>query len=419
MHLCLFEDSLATNFLPLAHFRPVYDLRCGILTLRDKAIHYISPESASLHVRQYLAPLLSQENPGIQVNAISGRSCLLLNGRCIMTAKVAKALRNARPDTLFVSGQEIAGALLTGDALADLRNSLPTDAIDLTRLGSVASVEVGASFVRYPWDLVHANEREIENDFVQLTRKAKQQPLRKGKIHKSAVLINKKRVAIGRDSLVSAGAVLDASAGPIYVGSGVKVFPTAVIEGPCYIGDGTLIKIGAKIYGNTSIGPMCKVGGEVEHSIIHSHTNKQHDGFLGHSYLSMWVNLGAGTTTSNLKNTYGSIKVYVNGSMVDSGKMFVGLTAGDHVKTGINSTLDTGTVVGPSSNIYGTMLPPKFVPSFSWGDARHFETYDVEKALAVAVKVMGRRNVTASAEYQRLFRQIFTMTAHERTTHST
>jgi UDP-N-acetylglucosamine diphosphorylase/glucosamine-1-phosphate N-acetyltransferase len=219
---------------------------------------------------------------------------------------------------------------------------------------------------------------------------------------------------IGKGSTVGPGAVIDASEGPVFIGNNVNILPTAVIEGPCYIGDGSMIRVGAKIYGNTSIGRGCKVGGEVEHSILHSHCNKQHDGFLGHAYLAPWVNLGAGTTTSNLKNTYGSVRVHINGKTVDSHKMFVGMTAGDHVKVGINGTIDTGTVIGPSSNIYGTSIPPRNIPPFTWGTTGDFSTYDIERAVSVATTVMGRRNVVASDAYKQLLRYIFETTSNER-----
>ncbi|MBM2841070.1 MAG: glucose-1-phosphate thymidylyltransferase-like protein, partial [Bacteroidetes bacterium] len=274
-----------------------------------------------------------------------------------------------------------------------------------------ASVDVEAVMVGYAWDLVYANESEIERDFAVLTKKG---ATRKADIHKTAVLIAKKRIHIGKKSIISAGAVLDASDGPIYIGNGARIFPTAFIEGPCFIGDGSLIKAGARIYGSTSIGSGSKVGGEVANSILHSHANKQHDGFLGHSYIAPWVNLGAGTTTSNLKNTYSNVKVRINGREVDSGKMFVGLTAGDHVKIGINGTIDTGTVIGPSANLYGAALPPKYIPAFTWGTVGNFSPYDLEKAITVATTAMSRRKVLASDAYKQVFRHVFSLTSNER-----
>jgi UDP-N-acetylglucosamine diphosphorylase/glucosamine-1-phosphate N-acetyltransferase len=334
-----------------------------------------------------------------------------------MTLPLARMLRANKTDTLFVAGEEVVALKLSGEKLAESKARLFGETFNPSNLTGLPTVEVEAVMVRYPWDLVYANETELTNDFFLLTRYGRE-VFRRGEIHKAAVLMGKKNIHVGKKATVGAGAVLDAGSGPIYVGRNVTIHPNAVVEGPCFVGDGSTIKAGARIYGNTSIGPVCKVGGEVEHSILHSYSNKQHDGFLGHSFLGPWVNLGAGTTTSNLKNTYGTVKVHVGGRTVDSGRMFIGLTAADHVKTGINATLDTGTVIGPSSNIYGTAIPPKYVPPFSWGEAGNLETYDVERALAVAVKVMARRNVQASQSYLDLFRYVFSVTSDERTRHT-
>ena len=412
MHLCLFEDVTAVNFQPITYFRPMYDLRCGIWTLRDRIMFFFPHSSITLYCRQYLAPYVAEVNPDAEVNAISSESCLFVNGRCIMTRPLAKLIGKAKSDVLFIMRDDVVAARLSGENLVKSRSALYTDALDLSVLTGIPTVEVDAHLVRYPWDLVAANETQIAADFSLLNKKGKE-VVRKGKVHRSAVLIGKKNIHIGKKSVVGAGAVLDASAGPIFIGNNVKIHPTAVIEGPCFIGDGSAIKIGAKIYGDTSIGPVCKVGGEVVGSIFLSHVNKQHDGFVGHSYLSEWVNLGAGTTTSNLKNTYGTVKVHLNGSLVDSGRMFVGLIAGDHVKTGINATLDTGTVLGAGSNIYGTSIPPKYISPFSWGSPDRLEENDLDRALSVAVKVMSRRNVVASPVYKDLFRAVHSLTRNE------
>jgi UDP-N-acetylglucosamine diphosphorylase / glucose-1-phosphate thymidylyltransferase / UDP-N-acetylgalactosamine diphosphorylase / glucosamine-1-phosphate N-acetyltransferase / galactosamine-1-phosphate N-acetyltransferase len=413
MHLCLFEDFHSSNFLPLTYFRPVYDLRCGMLTLRERIVSHLLPKSVSLFAREYLAAVLREENPGLEVNKVSSNACLFVNGRTIMSVTLARQLKMADVDCLFVNGEQIIAVRLSGKNLSKAMSSSYADAIDLSNVVGLQKVEVDSNLVSYPWDLVYANAVELAKDFSILTKKSTG-IAKTAEVHKAAVLIGKRSLYIGKRSVVGAGAVLDASGGPIFVGNDVRIYPTAVIEGPCYIGDCSTIKVGAKIYSNTSIGPVCKVGGEVEHSIFHSHSNKQHDGFVGHSYLAPWVNLGAGTTTSNLKNTYGSVKVNVNGKTVDSGKMFVGLTAGDHVKIGINGTINAGTVIGPSSNIYGSSIAPKNMPPFTWGTAGNFSTYDVERAVGVATTVMSRRNVIASEAYKQLFRYIFEITGNER-----
>ncbi|MBI2428770.1 MAG: transferase, partial [Ignavibacteriales bacterium] len=222
-------------------------------------------------------------------------------------------------------------------------------------------------------------------------------------------------IFIDAGTVIKPGVVIDAEEGPVYIGKNVTIMPFSTIVGPAYIGDHSVVKVGAKIYHDTSIGPVCKVGGEIEASILHSYSNKQHDGFLGHSYLGAWVNCGAGTVTSDLKNNYGSVKVYVNGEPVDSGMQFVGVTIGDHSKTAINSTFNTGTVVGVSSNIFGTGFPPKYVPSFSWGAAGEtFTTYNADKAINVARKVMIRRTIALTDSEEILFRTIFDLTSNER-----
>ncbi|MEJ2637882.1 MAG: hypothetical protein P8184_21680 [Calditrichia bacterium] len=169
----------------------------------------------------------------------------------------------------------------------------------------------------------------------------------------------------------------------------------------------TAIKIGAKIYEGTSVGEVCKVGGEVEESIFQSYSNKQHDGFLGHAYIGEWVNLGADTNNSDLKNNYGNVKVNFGGAMVDSGSMFVGLAMGDHSKSGINTMFNTGTVVGPMSNIFGSGFPPKYIAPFSWGGAEQMVEHELEKALETARLVMQRRGKQLTPEYENIFRHIY------------
>lgn len=410
MHLCLFEDTLVQNFLPLVHLRPVYDLRSGMFTLRERTVKYLSPSSLTLFVRGYLAPLVRDENPGVAVNAIPTDACLFVNGRCIMTPAFAKVLKKTSPaECLFISNGEVIAARLGKENLQKLgyHPAADADMLDFEILDGVERIAVEAGLVQYPWNLMYSATAIFQDDFRLLVNKG---AVQKGNVHKSAILVGKKQISIGKKSRIDPGVVLVADEGPIFIGNEVHIHPTTVIEGPCFVGDGSIIKVGTKIYGHTTIGPSCKVGGEIEQSIIHSHSNKQHDGFLGHSYIGQWVNLGAGTTTSNLKNTYGNVRVEVAGKRMDTEKMFLGTIAGDHVKTGINMSLAAGTVIGTSSNIYGPDIPPAFIRPFSWGQSGDLTNYDVDKALAVAVKVIARRKIQASVAYQDAFREIHTMT---------
>jgi len=410
MHLCIYEDALADNFLPLTFFRPVYDLRCGVMTLREKIGHGVPHTGMTLHVRPFLADVLREQNHGISVNRLDADCCLFVNGRIVMTPRAAVLIRRQKSDLLFVKGDEIVGACLSGRRLDDIKGQVGTGYPDFSAFADLPRIVLDVTLLVHPWDILSANAAEIIADHNLIGHGISS----RAKIHAGAILAGRSRIAVGKGSVIGPGAVLDAREGPVVVGRDVRIYPGAVLEGPCAIGDGSVVRIHAKIYAGTSIGPVCKVGGEIEGSVIHSHANKQHDGFLGDSYLGMWVNLGAGTTNSNLKNTYGTIRMEINGHSVDTGRIFAGLIAGDHTKTGINSTINTGTVIGPSSNIFGGGLPPKSVPAFAWGGAAGFETYQLEKALAVAVTVMSRRNVTASDAYKDLFRHVYSMTAHER-----
>jgi UDP-N-acetylglucosamine diphosphorylase/glucosamine-1-phosphate N-acetyltransferase len=409
--ICLFEDIYYSRLLPLVYFRPTYDLRCGILTLREKAINYFPKTPISLHCRSYLADLVRQQNPNLSVNEIKGKSCLFINGRVIVDSKFASHV-STDIDTLFVKGETIVAARVSGSKLEQLKNKL-NDLYTFSNFNELLKKEVEARVINYPWDLIANNGEQLINDFNLLTSNVDGSRI-KGNVYSGAHLLNEKEIFIDEGAKIKPGAVLDAESGPIYIGKDAKIFPNAVIEGPAFIGEKTAIKIGAKIYENTSIGEVCKVGGEVEESIIHSYSNKQHDGFLGHANLGMWVNLGADTNNSDLKNNYGSVKVVINGEQVDSGSMFVGLTMGDHSKSSINTMFNTGTVVGVSSNVFGAGFPQKYIPSFSWGGAESMTTYDVERALDVAKRVMNRRKIKLTEVEAKVFKHIFDLTRDER-----
>jgi UDP-N-acetylglucosamine diphosphorylase/glucosamine-1-phosphate N-acetyltransferase len=352
-----------------------------------------------------------QQNPSLSVNEIKGKSCLFINGRVIVDSTLVKQL-STDTDILFIKGETIIAARVSGSKLDLLKNKLNA-LITLSDFNDLLKKEVDASIIHYPWDLISNNGEQIIKDFNLLTSKVEGSKI-KGIVYAGAHLLNEDKIYIDEGAKIKPGAVLDDESGPIFIGKDAKIFPNAVIEGPAFIGNKSAIKIGAKIYENTSIGEVCKVGGEVEGSIIHSYSNKQHDGFLGHAYLSMWVNLGADTNNSDLKNNYGSVKVIINGEQVDSGSMFVGLTMGDHSKSAINTMFNTGTVVGVSSNVFGAGFPHKYIPSFSWGGAESMTGYDVEKALDVAKRVMSRRNIKLTDVEEKVFRHIFEITRAER-----
>jgi UDP-N-acetylglucosamine diphosphorylase/glucosamine-1-phosphate N-acetyltransferase len=411
-HLCVFEDNLYRRLLPLVYLRPVYDLRCGMLTLREKILREYKRGKITLHCRWYLADVLQEHYPDAQVNRIDAANCLFINGRVLAEEKFLKRIEAAVDENaILVHEGAVVAAYLMGARLDALKSKLE-GVLSITDFGDLPRKEIDVTMINYPWDLVHRNGEQISADFLASTRKLARRL--EGKICPGVHLVNKKNIVLERGAVVKPGVVLDAEEGPIYIGKGAKIFPNATIIGPAYIGESASVKAGAKIYGGTSIGEYSKVGGEVEGSIIHSYSNKQHDGFLGHSYLGMWVNLGAGTNNSDLKNNYSSVTVEIDGQKVDSGSLFAGLFMGDHSKSGINTMFNTGTVVGVCCNIFGSNFPPKYVPSFSWGGSESLTTYDLERCVKVAEKVMERRKKVLTLAQRKLMERIFELTREER-----
>ena len=408
--ICIYEDKDSVKLLPLVYLRPVYDLRCGIFTLREKVQRCFPKAKISLSCRSYLEGSLRQNNPNHHVNELNTESCLFINGRVILNQKAANEL-SVKNDTIFFNGETIVAAKLSGKNLTRMLHRL-NDPISFDEFASLPRKQINVKMITYPWDLITHNGEQLAVDYKELTFRSKKKI--KGKVFNGAYLLNKKNIFIGEGSKVKPGVVLDAESGPIYIGKNVTIFPNSVIEGPAYIGDNSIVKIGAKIYSNTSVGPVCKIGGEIENSILHSYSNKQHDGFLGHAYLGSWVNIGADTNNSDLNNNYNTVKVVINGEMVDSKLTFVGLFMSDHSKCSINTMFNTGTVVGVSSIVFGVGFPHKSIPSFAYGGADNSSINEIEKAIDVAKRVTARRNVNFTLEDEKLFRLVFELTKDER-----
>lgn len=414
MHICIFEDRELENLQPLVHFKPVYDLMCGMTTLRQKIVRLFSNASVTLHVRSYLAGVLRRDCGDCLVNEIPSHAgeVLFINGRVLADPSFPDRVKYDGTDSVYSRDGVAVAAWLSGKNLENVGDLLQSRVLSLSDFSGLEERNLEVPLVTYPWELVNYNGEQIAVDFALVTHGS---PQVEGNVSEGVHLLNPARIHISEGAAILPGAVLDAQNGPIYIGRNSKVLPNAVIEGPVFIGENTLIKVGAKIYENTSVGRVCKVGGEVEETIIDSYSNKQHDGFIGHAYLGSWVNIGAGTNNSDLKNNYGPVKVYVRGQLTDTGSMFVGLFMGDHSKSGINQMFNTGTVVGVCCNVFGPGQPPKFVPSFSWGSGDgKFVTYRIDKAVEVAEKVMARRDVQFTDADKNLFQTVFNLTARER-----
>ncbi len=406
MQAVLLEGPSLSRFGPLTMLRPEFSLRCGILELREKLERRRPDWTVALHPRPELRDLTSELHPGRGIDSLGDEPTLVLYGRVIVDDRLLAAVEQIDGEARLMSGAEIVGAVVRSGARERLA---PAGAAgwNIGSLGIGATVDVPARSVRYPWDLVAATAVEIAED----ARVAAQLGDVKEELHRCARLEGEENIAIGEGSEVGPSVVLDAREGPIVIGRDVRVMPNAVIIGPAFIGDGSLVRANTSVYGGSSIGPMCKVGGEIQASILQSHSNKQHGGFLGHSFVGSWVNLGAATNNSDLKNNYGNIRVELDGESVDTGASSVGAVVGDHSKTAIGTRLNTGTVVGIFCSVFADGFPPKSIPSFSWGTPGGLVRYDLTEALDTASRVMARRGVSMTQALERRVTELFRATA--------
>ena len=404
MILALFEDEFAKNLNPLVHLRPVYDLKFGVRSIRAKYQLIYGDEFISLHCRDELASVMAERNPQAEINTYSADKYIFINGRCVISEEELEKI-NSSEDLLYTNEGKIAVAVLTGDKLKKIR-AAGGKLLSREDFPALDERAIECLWLDYPWELFLGNGKEIEREF--------DGPMMDGNIYDGVSIINSSMISVGKGVKIKPGTVLDAEEGPIVVAPGVHIMSNSVIQGPVYIGENSLIKAGTKIYGSTSIGEECKVGGEISNSIIHSYSNKQHDGFLGHSYIGKWVNLGADSNNSDLKNNYGNVKFYVNKKFIDTDTIHCGLVMGDHTKVGINTMFNTGTHVGIACNIYGGGFPPKFIPSFSWGGADGMTEHILDKAVHTAARVMERRQVILKPAEIKLIKNLFDKTAAER-----
>ena len=407
MNVYVFEDGLASNFLPITYTRATFDLQAGIRSILENILSGFTNPDVSLIVRPFIADITAQRYPGFNVNPQSIEEGLWINGRMLFKSQEIKNAIESK-GTLFYKDDSLAMVYLSEEAGTKwMKEGGPVE-VDLG--SGMPKAEISPTEFRFLWDMGLDMGNLITEDFQEIYGKGEIA----GKVYQNVSIVDEKSVYVAPSAVVKPGVVLDAEGGPIIIDDDAVVMANAVVEGPVYLGKGSRIKIGAKVYENTYIGPVSKVGGELEASIIQGYTNKQHEGFMGHAYLGEWINIGADSNNSDLKNNYGSVKVWVNGKVIDSGSLFVGLIMGDHTKTGINSMFNTGTVVGVGCNIYGSGYPTKYIPSFSWGGAAGFQDYRLDKMLETAKAVKNRRKLELTNEEIELLTDIFKRTESER-----
>ncbi|MGC8865095.1 MAG: GlmU family protein [Bacteroidales bacterium] len=402
MRLAIFEDEHVRYFQPMVRLRALFELRMGINLLWEKTARYFPGLPVDFFVRDILKDVIGENYSSQRVNEVISSDYIFINARLLGTQELWEKLKKHQGFAYFVMDGELAAAKVPAQHLSFL--AFDEDGLlvfpekdDADRI----EITTGEGrMLHYLWDLISLNGEEIIRDF----RFSPGQGLCRGKVMDGSWLLNDNQIYVGSGARIYPGCVIDASQGPVYIDDEVTLMPLSFIQGPCFIGKGSVIKAGAKIYGNTSIGQVCKVGGEVEGSIIHSYSNKQHDGFLGHAYLGSWVNLGANTNNSDLKNNYGTIRAFADGEEINTDLRFLGLMLADHSKSGINTMFNTGTVGGIFCNVFGAGFPDKNLPDFSWGGAEGLVPYEIDKALATARIVMQRRKIELTPALEQLIR---------------
>lgn len=412
MHVVIFEGSRWSAFAPLSLGRPVFNLITGTASLLDKQIQHLAPSRLTLWVRpelesycrERIVPRLGRLWPALPVavnTPLGNDPAMLVNGRSVHLGKFEHPPHDAvmahgegESDEVVQFARVHTPGLSRQDALG--RSDRWRRLLELPRMRSQGRM------VDSLVDLVHWNEESLIEDASRLPHPAP--PKAAGPYH----LCNPDEIWIGPGAKVEPGAVLDAGKGPVVIAEGAVIGANAVVQGPAYIGSHATVRPLAQVRPGTSIGPVCKVGGEVSSSILLGYSNKSHEGFLGHSYVGRWVNLGAGTTTSNMKNTYGEIAVQrrTGGEAVPTGRRFLGALIGDHAKTGILTRLPAGAYLGFSSMLADSGAAPRFVPSYTfWTDAGP-TPYDPDKAIEVAKRAFARRDRAWTETDERIMRHV-------------
>ncbi len=408
INICLFEDDQYQNLYPLTFFRPIYDCLCGISKNLIKLFSNTHDVNLSLHMRKELKPLFQKEAPLLPINQLNiGSPCLFINGRVICSKSLLDEFSKCEPDKNYLFTHK--GTVVAVGAAANnlnymtevLKGTPSNDELIINlRERSITKELSKVVIIQSSWDLIAFNEEWIQID----VKESGKQGVIKGDIKPYVSIYEEQNVYIGEHTVIEDFVVIDASKGPVYIEPHVTIQAHSRLEGPLFIGHHCQI-LGATIK-QSSIGAYCKIGGEVSHSIFMPYSNKAHYGYVGHSYIGSWVNLGAGTTTSNLKSNYSKVRIQHDGYNVETGYQFLGAFIGDFSKTGIGTLLNTGTILGPGSTIFGNELHEKWVPAFSWGAAANYQPADINKFIETTRIVMKRRKLTLTKTAEESLREL-------------
>jgi UDP-N-acetylglucosamine diphosphorylase/glucosamine-1-phosphate N-acetyltransferase len=382
MNYILFDGPARNALLPFTFTRPVADILIGIMTIRQKWEMYLGSTTTTL-TEEYL----SEKYPMVELE-----ENVMINASFLPNPVLAEMVSNLEPNQVIFKGEEVV-AFYTDEN----QEEVDFDSYEIIEFNEDCLT------VMNTWDIFSKNDAAIREDFDFLTADRKSKP-----IPKSVNVLGHENIFIEEGAKLEF-VTLNALLGPIYIGKDAEIMEGSVIRGPFALCEGAVVKMAAKVYGATTVGPHSRIGGEVNNSVISAYSNKGHDGFLGNSVLGEWCNIGADSNNSNLKNNYEEVKLwsYETESFAKTGLQFCGLMMGDHSKCGINTMFNTGTVIGVSANIFGSGFPRNFVPCFSWGGAAGFTTYITKKAFETAKLVMGRRNIDFDEREAAILEHVF------------
>ena len=385
MNYILFDGDVRNALLPFTYTKPVADIRVGILTIREKWEKYLGFTTTTI-TEEYL----EAKYPMIELEAN-----ILINASYLPTEKLVDMIKNLSKNEAIFKDEDVIAFYSEENQEVNFDDFKQIDYADELLQ------------IKNTWDIFAKNAEAIQADFDLIT-----EGRTSAKIPDTVNCVNKGNIFVEEGAKLTF-ATLNATNGPIYIGKNAEVMEGVVVRGALAMCENSVLKLGAKIYGATTLGPFCKVGGEVNNSVLMGYSNKGHDGFLGNSVIGEWCNLGADTNNSNLKNNYAEVKLwsYKKGGFAKTGLQFCGLIMGDHSKCGINTMFNTGTVIGISANIFGSGFPRNFVPSFSWGGNAGFSTYLIAKALTTAKLVMERRGIELDQIEEDILTHIYNTTA--------
>ena len=382
MNYILFDGPARNSLLPFTFTRPVADILVGIMTIRQKWEMRLGSTTTTL-TEEYL----SEKFPMVELE-----ENIMINASFLPSSTLAEMVSNLKPNQ----------AIFKGDDIVAFYTDENQEEVDFDTY-EILEFEGDCVRIENTWDIFSHNDAAIREDFELLTEDRKSQP-----IPRSVNTIAKENIFIEEGARLEF-VTLNATNGPIYIGKNTEIMEGSVIRGPFALCEGAMVKMAAKIYGATTVGPHSRIGGEINNSVLFAYSNKGHDGFLGNSVIGEWCNIGADSNNSNLKNNYEEVKLwsYETEGFAKTGLQFCGLMMGDHSKCGINTMFNTGTVVGVSANIFGAGFPRNFVPSFSWGGASGFTTYITKKAFETARLVMSRRNIDFDEKEAAILEHVF------------